>query len=165
MCNQCLQLLTVWVRIPFRRGVQHYVIKFISDLRQVGGFLRVLRFPRCTHIVYFYIPCWFMRKKDIYIYLYVPQMFHHSTKMNDVTHKRPSWPWLYGSWIYNYMCNQCLQLLTVWVRIPFRRGVQHYVIKFTSCLPMFGGYLRVLRLLPTLKLVAMIQLKYCWKWR
>jgi hypothetical protein len=26
------------------RGVQHYVIKFVSDLRQVGGFLRVLRF-------------------------------------------------------------------------------------------------------------------------
>jgi hypothetical protein len=27
------------------RGVQHYVIHFVSDLRQVGGFLRVLRFP------------------------------------------------------------------------------------------------------------------------
>jgi hypothetical protein len=27
------------------RGVQHYVIKFDSDLRQVGGFHRVLRFP------------------------------------------------------------------------------------------------------------------------
>ena len=26
-------------------SVQHYVIKFVSDLRQVGGFLRVLRFP------------------------------------------------------------------------------------------------------------------------
>ena len=26
-------------------GVQHYVIKFVSDLWQVGGFLRVLRFP------------------------------------------------------------------------------------------------------------------------
>jgi hypothetical protein len=25
--------------------VQHYVIKFVSDLRQVGGFLQVLRFP------------------------------------------------------------------------------------------------------------------------
>ena len=24
---------------------QHYVIKFVSDLRQVGGFLLVLRFP------------------------------------------------------------------------------------------------------------------------
>jgi len=27
------------------RGVQHYVIKFFSDLRQVGGFLWLLRFP------------------------------------------------------------------------------------------------------------------------
>jgi hypothetical protein len=27
------------------RGVQHYVIKFVSDLRQVSGFLRVLWFP------------------------------------------------------------------------------------------------------------------------
>ena len=25
--------------------MQHYVIKFVSDLQQVGGFLRVLRFP------------------------------------------------------------------------------------------------------------------------
>jgi hypothetical protein len=27
------------------RGAQHYVIKFVSDLRQFAGFLRVLRFP------------------------------------------------------------------------------------------------------------------------
>ena len=27
------------------QGVQHYVIKCVSDLRQVGGFLRVFRFP------------------------------------------------------------------------------------------------------------------------
>ena len=26
-------------------GVQHYVIKFVSDLRQVGCFFRILRFP------------------------------------------------------------------------------------------------------------------------
>jgi hypothetical protein len=26
-------------------SIQHYMIKFVSDLRQVGGFLRVLRFP------------------------------------------------------------------------------------------------------------------------
>ena len=25
--------------------MQHYIIKFASDLRQVGGFLRVLQFP------------------------------------------------------------------------------------------------------------------------
>ena len=28
------------------RGVQYHVIKFVSDLRQVGGFLGVLRFPQ-----------------------------------------------------------------------------------------------------------------------
>jgi hypothetical protein len=33
---------------------------------------------------------------------------------------------------------------------------QPQVIKFTSCLPMVGGSLRVFRLLPSLKLVAMI---------
>ena len=26
-------------------SIQHYVIKFVSDLRQVGGFLQVLWFP------------------------------------------------------------------------------------------------------------------------
>jgi hypothetical protein len=26
-------------------SIQHYVIKFVSDLRQVSGFLRILRFP------------------------------------------------------------------------------------------------------------------------
>jgi len=26
-------------------SIQHYVMKLVSDLRQVGGFLRVLRFP------------------------------------------------------------------------------------------------------------------------
>jgi hypothetical protein len=28
-----------------------------------------------------------------------------------------------GSWIYNYLCNQCLSPLTLRVRIPLRRGV------------------------------------------
>ena len=31
----------------------------------------------------------------------------------------PSWPWLYDSWIYNYLCNQCLSQL-MWVRISIR---------------------------------------------
>jgi len=45
------------------RSVQHHVIKFVIDLRQVGGFLRVLRFPPpikpsqtmsdgCTYFIY-----------------------------------------------------------------------------------------------------------------
>ena len=45
-CNQCLSLLKFWVRTTFMvYSIQHYVIKFISDLRDVGGFLRVFCFP------------------------------------------------------------------------------------------------------------------------
>ena len=31
-----------------------------------------------------------------------------------------SWPWSYSSWIYNYICNQCLSPLMLWVRISIR---------------------------------------------
>ena len=34
-----------------------------------------------------------------------------------------SWSWQYGSWIYNYLCNQCLLPLKLWVQILLRRGV------------------------------------------
>jgi len=32
----------------------------------------------------------------------------------------PSWPSSYGSWIYNYLCNQWLSPLMLWVRISIR---------------------------------------------
>ena len=35
----------------------------------------------------------------------------------------PSWLWSYHSWIYNYLCNQCLSPLTLWIQIPLRRCV------------------------------------------
>jgi hypothetical protein len=34
--------------------------------------------------------------------------------------KGSSWPWSYGSWIYNFLCNQCLSPLMLWVRISIR---------------------------------------------
>ena len=45
------------------------------------------------------------------------------------------------------------------------RGVQHYVIKFVSDFRQVGGFLRVLRFPPPIKLTVTILLKYCWKWR
>ena len=36
---------------------------------------------------------------------------------------RPSWPSSCASWIYNYLCNQCLSPLTLWARISLRRHV------------------------------------------
>ena len=31
-----------------------------------------------------------------------------------------SWPWSYGIWIYNYLCNQCLSPLVLWIWILLR---------------------------------------------
>ena len=51
-----------------------------------------------------------------------------------------SWPWSFGSWIYNYLCNQCLSPLTLWVRCEFESSScevysrQHYMINFVSYL-------------------------------
>ena len=33
------------------------------------------------------------------------------------------WSWSCGSWMCNYLCNQCLSPLTLWVRKRLRRGV------------------------------------------
>jgi hypothetical protein len=53
ICNHCLSTLKFRIRIPTHGeaySIQHYVIKFVSDLRQVGGFLRVLWFPPPTKL-------------------------------------------------------------------------------------------------------------------
>jgi hypothetical protein len=34
-----------------------------------------------------------------------------------LTFRGLSWPWSYGSWIYSYLCNQCLSPLMLWARI------------------------------------------------
>jgi hypothetical protein len=38
-------------------------------------------------------------------------------------HQEPSWSWSCSSWMYYYLCNQCLSPLTLRARIPLRRGV------------------------------------------
>ena len=43
-----------------------------------------------------------------------------SLALNTNQSKGLSWPWSYGSWIYNYLCNQCLSPLMLWVRLPLR---------------------------------------------
>ena len=45
------------------------------------------------------------------------------------------------------------------------RGVQHYMIKFVSKLQQVGGFHRVFRFPPPIKLTVPILLKYCCKWR
>ena len=42
---------------------------------------------------------------------------NYCSKCSLLQDEGPSWPWSYGSWIYNYLCNQCLSPLMLWVRI------------------------------------------------
>ena len=53
----------------------------------------------------------------------------------------PSWPWSYGSWIYNYL--YATSVYYHWCcefESQSGRGVQHYVIKFISDLLQVGGF-------------------------
>ena len=73
---------------------------------------------------------WIMTKgKSVFIYIVSINLLEKKPKsiskilnwtQNSVTQ---SWTWSYGSWIYNYICNQFLSPLNLWVRIPLRRGV------------------------------------------
>jgi len=45
---------------------------------------------------------------------------------------RSSWWWSYGSWIYNYLCNQCLWPLKLWLRIPLMERCTRYNIMWSS---------------------------------
>jgi len=53
---------------------------------------------------------------------------------------RPSWSWSYGSWIYNYLCNQCISPLKLWVRIQFRRGVIDTTLRNKACQWLATGW-------------------------
>ena len=51
----------------------------------------------------------------------------------------PSWSWFNGSWIYNYLCNQCLSPLTLWVQILLRRGVLYTTLYEKNCQWLAAG--------------------------
>jgi len=49
-----------------------------------------------------------------------------SISFNAYCNGEPSWS--YGSWIYNYLCNQCLSPLTLWVRTPQARCTRYNIM-------------------------------------
>ena len=54
--------------------------------------------------------------------------------------KGPLWSWLYGHWIYNYLCNQCLSKLMLWVLILLRRGVLNTTLCNKICQWLATGW-------------------------
>ena len=73
---------------------------------------------------------------DIHIY---PPLTSHTqliyfmlTLIYPTITRSSSWSWSYGSWIYNYMWNQCLSPLTLCVRITFMARCTRYSTRWYS---------------------------------
>ena len=98
---------------------------------------------------------WFF--KINYIFFDLPLVTYSSQLLEG-----PSWPWSYGSWTYNYLCNQYLSPLMLWVRFSIRSMCTTVCDKV--CRRLATGWW-FLRLAPQLKLTAILYLKYCWTWR
>jgi hypothetical protein len=55
--------------------------------------------------------------KSLYCRLILNDMYFKNIYIETHFVKVSSWPRSYGSWNYNYLCNQCLSPLMLWVRI------------------------------------------------
>jgi hypothetical protein len=67
---------------------------------------------------------WLTNQTIIHIYLLCSAM--ETSTENKQQNRIKVWRmkmWKNQSWIYNYLCNQCLSALKLWVRISLRRGV------------------------------------------
>ena len=155
--------------VIFIKNITYYVSKcysfklflYIAYL-YFGGFQKGCKLPWRTLAIRpidAYEKVWltfFREKKSIKIIRIMKDYTKLSCYWN---HSGPSWWWSYNSWIYNYICNQCLSSLTLWVGISLRRGVLDttvYVIKFVSDLRHVDDFLRVLWFPPLIKLTAII---------
>jgi hypothetical protein len=100
---QAFVLMDQWRYVPVRK---YFLLHFMTDdeLEWVKCLLTI-----CNHTCQ-------------YLFVFIPLML-----------PGPSWFWSYGSWIYNYLCNQCLS--------PLMQGV----LDTTSCETcdrsvVFSGY-------------------------
>ena len=78
---------------------------------------------------------------------HIVDMSLHSDTSYQISVQGPSCWWSYGSWIYNYLCNQCISPLTLWVRISIRVRCTTLSDK-VSDLWQVGFFYRVLRFPP-----------------
>jgi hypothetical protein len=70
----------------------------------------------------------------LFLYFNLYQSVNLDSLSCSFTSKGPSWSYAHGSWIYNYLCNQCLSPLMLWVRISLRRGVLDTTVSDKVCL-------------------------------
>ena len=80
-------------------------------------------------------------------------LIYHTAFLSLPENWRPSWTWSHDSYIYNYLCNQCISPLKLWVRTADGEvySIQHYGTVICDRFPRFP---------PPIKLTTMKYLKY-----
>jgi len=72
-------------------------------------------------------------------WLFLIVSFNIWNYLNFLFYWGPSWAWSYSSWIYNYLCNQCLSLQQLWVRTLFMVMCTRYNISDKVCQWLVAG--------------------------
>jgi hypothetical protein len=104
-------------------SIQHYVIKFVSEARQVGGFLRVLQFPPPIHTL-FAFQCFLYPFCNQYT---IPKAFY---KLIDT--------WTNFVDLYNMSCLRFYVLIHVvcWTRLEYDRN-DIINFRYKKCIPVY----------------------------
>ena len=118
--NQCLSPLMLWVRITLKWGELDTILGEIVCQWLAAGWwfssgtpVSSINKTDCHNITEILLKVALNKTFDILqIYIMVVALV--------LKVKGPSWPWSHGSRIYNYLCNQCLSPLMLWVRILIR---------------------------------------------
>jgi hypothetical protein len=96
-------------------SIQHYVIKFVSDLRQVGGFLRILLFPQPIKLT----------ANITVILLKVALNIINQTYIKVFTDVLLEWADFYSFQIYEWIISFPLQYINGWWFISYVISVGH----------------------------------------
>ena len=100
------------------------ILTWFGTVRLTEQFINWSDYVICIN-VHSNSPVWYMCQV-IRISIDIGQWLRHSNlkcqlhTLSLYVIKGSSWPWSYGSWIYNYLCNQWLSPLMLWVRLSIR---------------------------------------------
>jgi len=137
-------------RISTKHEFWHFTYIFLFSWICVFNIMSVLKDADVHLLMWIH---WYIIITDLYTKIEFDRDLLGTFKVLIVFSKDIQEPsWSYGSWIYNYLCNQCISPLTLWVLIQLR----WYVMKVVSDLRQVGGFLQVLRFPPPIKLTATI---------
>jgi hypothetical protein len=125
----CQLLSFKWVPILWRIRSRH---QYKTILKKCCMKIWHLRFLPCGFLELVEKINWFCSHSYLYFYLVVILMYNRIILFKEFFSSRP---WSYGSWIYNYLCNQSVSPLMLWVRISIRARCTTLCDKVCQWLP------------------------------